>query len=198
MAFPPETTRLSPAKACCPMDVCSEVFVTKASYSGMPQRLDQISQYVSYEPDWSSTWKNQSCQCAPAAYGGYIPYFQVHGRPLGSGRDVAYQEMIFQEGFYPPEFVAMNAINAIKCVEAIYAVPEAFGMDPSTSPCLNYPSSSSNSSATSTTVKTTPSTTAVGNMGASNWTGWQYQFSKLKVSIPASNHIIPPYNKIVG
>uniref|UniRef100_A0A915DUI7 Glycoside hydrolase family 19 catalytic domain-containing protein n=1 Tax=Ditylenchus dipsaci TaxID=166011 RepID=A0A915DUI7_9BILA len=89
------------------------------SCKDMPQRLDQIPQNVSYQPDWSSTWKEETCKCAPVSYGGNIPYFQPN--------------------YYPQEFVALNAGNEQKCVKMLYANPAAFNMDSSTSACLNYP-----------------------------------------------------------
>uniref|UniRef100_A0A914MXL1 Glycoside hydrolase family 19 catalytic domain-containing protein n=1 Tax=Meloidogyne incognita TaxID=6306 RepID=A0A914MXL1_MELIC len=37
----------------------------------MPKRFDQIPQNVSWEPDWSTTWRDDNpCQCAPATYAG--------------------------------------------------------------------------------------------------------------------------------
>lgn len=36
----------------------------------MPEKLSEIKHLVSYQPDWSSTWKDQPCECKPAAYAG--------------------------------------------------------------------------------------------------------------------------------
>lgn len=53
----------------------------------MPVKLDMIPQKMSYQPDWSTTWKQQACECAPATYGGaqrfsfinsFISVFQMH------------------------------------------------------------------------------------------------------------------------
>ena len=38
----------------------------------MLRRFDQIAQNVSWEPDWSTTWRQDNpCQCAPATYAGF-------------------------------------------------------------------------------------------------------------------------------
>ncbi|KAI1707731.1 chitinase class I domain-containing protein [Ditylenchus destructor] len=95
---------------------------TTLTCKGMPQRLDQIPQNVSYQPDWSTTWKDEPCQCAPASYGGNIPYFQP--------------------GYYPQEFVDQNSANQERCVSALYSNPASFNVDRSTSPCLNHPPAS--------------------------------------------------------
>lgn len=43
----------------------------------------------------------------------------------------------YQPGYYPEQFVALNAENQRKCVDAIYSNPKAFGMDESSSACLS-------------------------------------------------------------
>nr|CAD2161847.1 unnamed protein product [Meloidogyne enterolobii] len=88
----------------------------------MPKRFDQIPQNVSWEPDWSTTWRDDNpCQCAPATYAGLIPYYQP--------------------GFYPPHFVNLNEENRQKCEQMLREEKYAklFGLlDRSTTGCLNF------------------------------------------------------------
>lgn len=84
----------------------------------MPVPLDQIFYNLSYQPDWTSTWKDVPCTCAPASYGGLIFYYDPD--------------------YYPSSFAAQNDYNRIKCIASIYANPSMYSMDNKTSPCLNY------------------------------------------------------------
>ncbi|CAD6195892.1 unnamed protein product [Caenorhabditis auriculariae] len=86
--------------------------------NGMPVKLDAIQYNYSYQPDWSSTWREQPCDCAPASYGGLIYYFDPN--------------------FYPAEFSSQNDNLRLKCVASIYANPEMYSMDNSSSACLNF------------------------------------------------------------
>uniref|UniRef100_A0A914C620 Glycoside hydrolase family 19 catalytic domain-containing protein n=1 Tax=Acrobeloides nanus TaxID=290746 RepID=A0A914C620_9BILA len=83
----------------------------------MVKKLDQLGYKYSYQPDWANTWKNVSCQCAPAAYGGLIPYFDPD--------------------YYPEKFVALNRDNYRRCIQSIYENPSMYGMNNKTSACLN-------------------------------------------------------------
>lgn len=94
------------------------------SCKNMKVKLGQIKHKQSYQPDWSSTWKNTPCQCAPVDYSGPIPYFQT--------------------GFYPDYFVKMNPKNKQRCEDIIYSNPEVFGLDKSTE-CLKSPQPPRNS-----------------------------------------------------
>jgi hypothetical protein len=86
--------------------------------SDMTQKFDNMKYNVSYQPDWSSTWKSGSpCQCAPASYGGNIPYFDSN--------------------YYPREFTDQNRANAARCQQSIYANPKIYSLDTSNAPCLN-------------------------------------------------------------
>uniref|UniRef100_A0A915JQ41 Glycoside hydrolase family 19 catalytic domain-containing protein n=1 Tax=Romanomermis culicivorax TaxID=13658 RepID=A0A915JQ41_ROMCU len=84
----------------------------------MPQKFDQISQNQSYQPNWQTTWKGEPCDCAPASYGGLIPYYQP--------------------GFYPDRFVSLNEGNRRRCVRILYSNPEVFYLAKS-SECLKHP-----------------------------------------------------------
>ncbi|VDK64962.1 unnamed protein product [Cylicostephanus goldi] len=84
----------------------------------MPVKLDALRYNYSYQPDWSSTWREEPCNCAPAGYGGLIPYF-----------DPAY---------YPQKFVQMNERNRLRCVASVYANPSMYSLNNSTSPCLDH------------------------------------------------------------
>uniref|UniRef100_A0A1I7XL83 Glyco_hydro_19_cat domain-containing protein n=1 Tax=Heterorhabditis bacteriophora TaxID=37862 RepID=A0A1I7XL83_HETBA len=88
------------------------------SCKDMPIKLESIRYNYSYQPDWGNTWKEQPCDCAPAPYGGLIPYF-----------DPAY---------YPEEFVSLNEANRLKCVASIYANPTMYSMKNTSSACLNH------------------------------------------------------------
>lgn len=93
------------------------------SCKSMPQMLDQISQNKSWAPDWSTTWMEQPCNCAPAAYAGLIPYYEP--------------------GFYPQQFVNDNDANRQQCVNIMYDNPSVYYLDASTSKCLNHKPSKS-------------------------------------------------------
>uniref|UniRef100_A0A914HHI5 Glycoside hydrolase family 19 catalytic domain-containing protein n=1 Tax=Globodera rostochiensis TaxID=31243 RepID=A0A914HHI5_GLORO len=84
----------------------------------MPRHFDQIPHNVSWQPDWSSSWRDEPCRCVPASYGGAIPYFQP--------------------GFYPSQFVDQNEANKAQCQILLYENPQIFGMDPKNSACLNH------------------------------------------------------------
>ncbi|CAB03255.1 Glycoside hydrolase family 19 catalytic domain-containing protein [Caenorhabditis elegans] len=84
----------------------------------MPVKLNAIPHYQSYQPDWSSSWKPERCDCAPASYGGLVYYFDPN--------------------YYPASFVAQNDLNRKKCIETVYANPSMYFMDKKNSLCLNY------------------------------------------------------------
>uniref|UniRef100_A0A914X038 Glycoside hydrolase family 19 catalytic domain-containing protein n=1 Tax=Plectus sambesii TaxID=2011161 RepID=A0A914X038_9BILA len=86
---------------------------------GMPVKLDGLLYNLSWQPDWSTTWQAQPCNCAPASYGGIVPYFDPK--------------------YYPDAFVAMNEANRQRCVKSIYDNPSMYSMNSQSSPCLNFP-----------------------------------------------------------
>jgi hypothetical protein len=86
----------------------------------MPEHFGSMRLNLSYQPDWTTTWKpGFKCKCAPAAYGGMIPYYD----PL----------------YFTDEFVQLNAANEQFCQHTIYDHPEMYSMDNKTSACLNTP-----------------------------------------------------------
>uniref|UniRef100_A0A915L5J7 Uncharacterized protein n=1 Tax=Romanomermis culicivorax TaxID=13658 RepID=A0A915L5J7_ROMCU len=85
----------------------------------MPVSLQQIPHNVSWQPDWSTAWKSAPCRCAPATYGGLIPYYQ--------------------KNFYPEKFIKSNYYNERLCLQMLYAQPDLYGLNRNTSDCLNYP-----------------------------------------------------------
>lgn len=89
------------------------------SCKGMVKLLDGIRHSLSWQPDWAMTWKVEPCQCAPATYGGMIPYFQPH--------------------FYPDRFTEANEENRKRCIKSMYENPKIYNMEPKTSKCLNVP-----------------------------------------------------------
>lgn len=113
----------------------------------MPQTFDRFSYNLSYQPNWSTTWKaDQACSCAPASYGGLIPYFD--------------------KDYYPSEFVDQNSGNAEFCVKKMYENPAAFSLTTSTAPCLNVkPSGVTGSTGAGT------SNVGTGTSGSSTGTG---------------------------
>ncbi|CAD5226567.1 unnamed protein product [Bursaphelenchus okinawaensis] len=91
---------------------------TTLSCKYMPQKFSEMKHNVSYQPDWSSTWKdNGPCVCAPASYGGLIPYYDPQ--------------------FYTKQFSDLNEELKGICQKALYEHPEAFSITNSTAPCLN-------------------------------------------------------------
>lgn len=40
----------------------------------MPQKFSEMRYSLSYQPDWSTTWKEQPCTCSPAAYAGMCSF----------------------------------------------------------------------------------------------------------------------------
>ncbi|MFH4979907.1 hypothetical protein AB6A40_006616 [Gnathostoma spinigerum] len=85
----------------------------------MPQKFDMMQYPQSWQPNWLTTWKAQPCDCAPASYGGMLPYFDP--------------------SYYPPEYVNMNEVNKAKCIDSIYKNPSMYGMTPKRDQCLTVP-----------------------------------------------------------
>jgi hypothetical protein len=84
----------------------------------MPQKFDAMRYNLSYQPDYSSTWRTgTACRCAPASYGGIIPYFDPN--------------------HYPEEFVRQNSANAAWCQRSLYEAPQIYSLDKKSAPCLN-------------------------------------------------------------
>uniref|UniRef100_A0A158R4D3 Glyco_hydro_19_cat domain-containing protein n=1 Tax=Syphacia muris TaxID=451379 RepID=A0A158R4D3_9BILA len=88
------------------------------SCKNMPIKFESMLYEVSYQPDWSSTWKEETCKCAPATYQGVIPYFHPD--------------------YYSEKFTKMNEENKAKCVQTIYSNPSLYSMDEKTSRCLKH------------------------------------------------------------
>lgn len=112
----------------------------------MPVKLDMIPQKMSYQPDWSTTWKQQTCECAPATYGGewtsentFISRRRITCWTFGLEIKI-HSGMIpyFDPDFYPARFVAFNAENKQKCEDSIYDNPRMYTLDKKTSPCLSH------------------------------------------------------------
>ncbi len=82
----------------------------------MHEKLDTLRYRYSWQPDWANTWREKPCDCAPASYGGIIPYFDAD--------------------YYPEEFVALNDQNRLRCVFSIYDNPSMYGMNNKSSACL--------------------------------------------------------------
>uniref|UniRef100_A0A0N5B6V3 Glyco_hydro_19_cat domain-containing protein n=1 Tax=Strongyloides papillosus TaxID=174720 RepID=A0A0N5B6V3_STREA len=89
------------------------------SCKNMKQPFDRMQYGISYQPNWSQTWKEEPCQCAPASYGGMIPYFD--------------------EKYYPKNFVSSNEYNRKWCIKSLYDNPLMYSMNNKTSACLKYP-----------------------------------------------------------
>jgi len=86
----------------------------------MVQKFDEMSSLynISWQPDWTTTWKEQPCNCAPALYGGMVPYYQPN--------------------YYPKNFVDLNEQNRKVCVTAMYTSPTRYSLNPNTTACLKY------------------------------------------------------------
>ncbi|KAI6190578.1 Endochitinase 1 [Aphelenchoides bicaudatus] len=90
------------------------------SCKSMPEHFGSMNAKLSYQPDWTTTWKpGLKCKCSPALYSGMIPYYD----PL----------------FFPEEFLKLNAENELYCQRTIYDFPLMYSMDNKTSACLNTP-----------------------------------------------------------
>ncbi|CEF62255.1 Glycoside hydrolase, family 19, catalytic domain and Lysozyme-like domain-containing protein [Strongyloides ratti] len=89
------------------------------SCKNMVQPFDRMQYGISYQPNWSQTWKEEPCQCSPASYGGIIPYFD--------------------ERYYPKNFVDQNEYNRKLCIKSLYDNPIMYSMNNKTSACLGYP-----------------------------------------------------------
>uniref|UniRef100_A0A0K0ET67 Glyco_hydro_19_cat domain-containing protein n=1 Tax=Strongyloides stercoralis TaxID=6248 RepID=A0A0K0ET67_STRER len=84
----------------------------------MAQPFDRMYYGISYQPSWTQTWKEEPCECAPASYGGMIPFYD--------------------KNYYPKHFVEQNEYNKIRCVKSLYDNPLMYGMNNKTSACLNH------------------------------------------------------------
>ncbi|KAK0406487.1 hypothetical protein QR680_018601 [Steinernema hermaphroditum] len=89
------------------------------SCKDMPVKFSAMKYPLSYQPDWSSTWKEAPCNCVPANYGGLIPYFDPAN--------------------YPKNWVEKNEYYRKECVRTIYANPGLYHLSPQNSACLNHP-----------------------------------------------------------
>ncbi|XP_003378135.1 putative PAN domain protein [Trichinella spiralis] len=87
------------------------------SCKNMPKKFGDFSNFLSFQPDWSSTWKEKPCSCAPAQYGGMIPYFQP--------------------GYYPERYVRLNEQNRRRCVQSNYLLMEIIKMNLETKSCIS-------------------------------------------------------------
>ncbi|KAI6237645.1 hypothetical protein M3Y95_00287200 [Aphelenchoides besseyi] len=86
----------------------------------MPEHFVSQQNFLSYQPEWSTTWKeNKTCECAPAGYSGMIHYYTP--------------------GQYPEEFVKLNDANREFCQRTIYERPDLYNMNSNTSACLKTP-----------------------------------------------------------
>ncbi|UMM36045.1 hypothetical protein L5515_008379 [Caenorhabditis briggsae] len=88
------------------------------SCKGMLDGFDAVQHMYSWHPDWATMWKSQSCDCAPAPYGGPLPYYDPK--------------------LYPHEFTKQNDRNRLRCVYSMYESPETFRLDDGNSPCLKH------------------------------------------------------------
>jgi hypothetical protein len=62
----------------------------------MPEHFSSMKCNLSYQPDWTTTWKGgKKCKCAPASYSGMIPYYDPQ--------------------YFPGEFTKLNPENEIFC-----------------------------------------------------------------------------------
>uniref|UniRef100_A0A1I7XTZ7 Glyco_hydro_19_cat domain-containing protein n=5 Tax=Heterorhabditis TaxID=37861 RepID=A0A1I7XTZ7_HETBA len=88
------------------------------SCKNMAVRLNSMGYPVSYAPEWSTTWKEQPCNCMPVTYEGPVPYYDPK--------------------YYPKKWSDQNEANRKRCIEIICKKPIIFDMDSSTSKCINY------------------------------------------------------------
>ncbi|KAI6185480.1 Chitinase class I [Aphelenchoides besseyi] len=99
----------------------------------MPEHFVSQQNYLSYQPEWSTTWKeNKSCECAPAGYSGN---FKNRIENLIISGMIHY----YTPGHYPEEFVKLNDANREFCQHTIYERPDLYNMNSNTSACLKTP-----------------------------------------------------------
>lgn len=103
------------------------------SCKSMPEHFGSMKCNMSYQPDWTTTWKpGMKCKCAPASYSGRFSEFCI-GFKI-SGMIPYYDPQCFSE-----EFTRLNAENDAFCQRTIYDHPIMYSMDNKTSACLNTP-----------------------------------------------------------
>uniref|UniRef100_A0A7E4VTR4 Glyco_hydro_19_cat domain-containing protein n=1 Tax=Panagrellus redivivus TaxID=6233 RepID=A0A7E4VTR4_PANRE len=88
------------------------------SCKGMLEPFDAMPHKYSWQPDWSTMWKSQPCDCAPASYPGALPYYDPK--------------------FYPERMVKENDRNRLRCVYGLYKNKEMFRITPDNSPCIKH------------------------------------------------------------
>ncbi|CAJ0950852.1 unnamed protein product, partial [Mesorhabditis belari] len=97
------------------------------SCKNMPVLLDQIGPHaMSWQPDWANTWKEEPCNCAPATYGGMIPYFHPDHYPAEFSSFRRFRTMLVAMDKQIRVDVEAEVDHAI-CLTAIigFKIPEA-------------------------------------------------------------------------
>ncbi|CAI4223648.1 unnamed protein product [Auanema sp. JU1783] len=88
------------------------------SCRGMLDNFDAVQHGYSWHPDWGNMWKSQVCDCAPAPYGGPLPYYAPK--------------------VYPNRYTKENDRNRLRCVFSLYDDPDMFRLTTDNSPCLKH------------------------------------------------------------
>uniref|UniRef100_A0A914QR40 Uncharacterized protein n=1 Tax=Panagrolaimus davidi TaxID=227884 RepID=A0A914QR40_9BILA len=88
------------------------------SCKGMLENFDIIQHKYSWQPDWSTMWRSQPCDCSPAPYPGALPYFDPK--------------------IYPERFIKENDRNRLRCVFGLYANQKLFKITRDNSPCIGH------------------------------------------------------------
>ena len=84
----------------------------------MFDNFDAVQHKYSWQPDWSTMWKSEPCDCAPASYPGSLPYFDPK--------------------IYPERMVKENDRNRLRCVYGLYANRKMYQISKDNSPCISH------------------------------------------------------------
>ncbi|CEF62102.1 Glycoside hydrolase, family 19, catalytic domain and Lysozyme-like domain-containing protein [Strongyloides ratti] len=85
----------------------------------MVENFEGIPHNHSWQPNWSTTWKQEPCDCTPTQYNGALPY---------------YDPKIYNDNNYDE----INEQNRLRCIYSMYKNPKRFNIDESNSPCIKY------------------------------------------------------------
>uniref|UniRef100_A0A0K0FP02 Glyco_hydro_19_cat domain-containing protein n=1 Tax=Strongyloides venezuelensis TaxID=75913 RepID=A0A0K0FP02_STRVS len=85
----------------------------------MVENFEGIPHNHSWQPNWSTMWKSEPCDCTPTQYNGALPYYE----PKVYGDD---------------NYDVINEQNRLRCVYAMYKNPKRFNIDENNSPCIKF------------------------------------------------------------
>uniref|UniRef100_A0A0N4ZQW2 Glyco_hydro_19_cat domain-containing protein n=1 Tax=Parastrongyloides trichosuri TaxID=131310 RepID=A0A0N4ZQW2_PARTI len=84
----------------------------------MIENFEGISHNHSWQPNWSTMWKSEPCDCTPTQYNGALPYYDP--------------------SIYYENYDTINEQNRLRCVYAMYQNPKRYNIDETNSPCIKH------------------------------------------------------------